>query len=142
MTQILMLAILSVAIALATISYRVTKEGDTEPAFDNKYYDEKRPGIYVDVNTGTPLFSSMDKYDSGTGWPSFTKPIDNSAIKHREKSDGRTEVRTEASHLGHVFDDGPDNGRRYCINSAALEFIPYEEMDEKGYSRYKEIFRD
>ncbi|NTV23850.1 MAG: bifunctional methionine sulfoxide reductase B/A protein [Nanoarchaeota archaeon] len=125
------------------ISYHVTKEGGTEKAFDNAYWDEHRPGIYVDINTGKALFSSLDKFDSGTGWPSFTKPIDDSAIK--EKTDAsfgmvRTEVRTDESHLGHVFDDGPNGMPRFCINSAALNFIPYEELEAKGYGKYKGLF--
>jgi len=108
----------------------VTKQCGTEPPFDNAYWNEHRPGIYVDVNTGEALFTSMDKFDSGTGWPSFTKPIGNIT----EKVDGsRTEVRTEASHLGHVFDDGPNGSLRYCINSAALRFIPYTELEAEGY---------
>jgi peptide methionine sulfoxide reductase msrA/msrB len=121
----------------------VTKQCGTEPAFNNLYWNEKRPGIYVDANTGEPLFSSIDKFDSGTGWPSFTKPLENSSIE--EKNDTtygmkRIEVRTNASHLGHVFDDGPNGGERYCINSAALRFIPYEELDSQGYGEYKELF--
>lgn len=121
----------------------VTKKGGTEKPFDNKYWDEKRPGIYVDANTGKPLFSSLDKYDSGSGWPSFTKPIDSSIIQEVEdNSHGmkRTEVRTEESHLGHVFDDGPDGGERFCINSAALRFIPYEDLEKEGYGEYKKLF--
>jgi len=121
----------------------VTKQGGTEKAFDNEYWDEKRPGIYVDYNTGKPLFSSLDKYDSGTGWPSFTKPIDNSSIKHVEDTSlgmKRTEVRTDESHLGHVFPDGPDGGSRFCINSAALKFIPYEDLEKEGYAKYKKLF--
>jgi peptide methionine sulfoxide reductase msrA/msrB len=121
----------------------VTKQCGTEPAFDNLYWNEKRPGIYVDANTGAPLFSSLDKFDSGTGWPSFTKPIENATIE--EKNDTtfgmkRIEVRTNESHLGHLFDDGPNGSSRYCINSAALKFIPYEELDAKGYSEYKNLF--
>ncbi|MCM2325377.1 MAG: bifunctional methionine sulfoxide reductase B/A protein [Candidatus Woesearchaeota archaeon] len=125
------------------MSYYVTKEGGTERAFENEYWDEHRPGIYTDVNTGEPLFSSLDKYDSGSGWPSFIKPINEALIQKKEdKSLGavRTEVRTNESHLGHVFDDGPNGGPRFCINSAALKFIPYEELDEKGYGKYKELF--
>jgi len=124
----------------------VTKEGGTEKAFDNEYWDNKKPGIYVDANTGEPLFSSLDKYDSGTGWPSFTKPIDNSKIKEVEDKtllgQTRTEVRTDESHLGHVFPDGPkeSGGLRYCLNSAALKFIPYETLETSGYGEYKKLF--
>jgi len=121
----------------------VTKQGGTEPAFHNKYWNEKHAGIYVDANSKKPLFSSTDKYDSGTGWPSFTKPIDESLIK--EETDNtlgmqRTEIKTEESHLGHVFNDGPNGSERYCVNSAALIFIPYNELDEKGYGEYKKLF--
>lgn len=126
----------------------VTKQGGTEKPFENKYYDNKDLGIYVDANTGEALFSSLDKYDSGTGWPSFTKPINESKIEKRtDTSQGlvRTEVRTDASHLGHVFPDGPTEeqggtGDRFCINSAALDFIPYENLEEEGYGEYKQIF--
>ena len=121
----------------------ITKEGGTEPAFDNEYWDEKRDGIYVDANTGKPLFSSLDKYDSGTGWPSFTKPINSSLIQEVEDNRfglKRTEVRTEESRLGHVFNDGPDGGNRFCVNSAALKFIPYEDLEKEGYSTYKKLF--
>lgn len=128
-----------------SLSEYVTKEGGTEPAFQNEYWDERRPGIYVDYNTGEPLFSSLDKYDSGTGWPSFTKPIDDSSIKREvDMRLGiiRTEVRTEESRLGHVFPDGPKEtgGERFCINSAALKFIPYEDLEKEGYPEYKQIF--
>lgn len=131
----------------ASMANYVTKQGGTEPAFDNEYWDEKRPGIYVDYNTGEPLFSSTDKYDSGTGWPSFTKPIDGAKIQESEdKSHGmvRTEVKTEASHLGHIFDDGPQDkgGLRYCINSAALKFIPYENLEAEGYGEYMKLFEE
>lgn len=121
----------------------VTQSCGTEPAFNNAYWNNHAAGIYVDVNTGEALFTSLDKFDSGTGWPSFTKPIGNASII--EKNDNtlgmnRTEVRTNASHLGHVFDDGPNGASRYCINSAALRFIPYSELDSKGYSAYKALF--
>ncbi|ASP28513.1 peptide-methionine (R)-S-oxide reductase [Spiroplasma corruscae] len=128
---------------LTDIEYQVTMKNSTEPPFDNKYWNEYRKGIYVDILTGEPLFFSSDKYDSGCGWPSFTKPIEKKLIK--EKADfshnmHRVEVRTKNSdiHLGHVFTDGPleEGGLRYCINSASLEFIPLEEMEEKGYSDY------
>lgn len=117
----------------------VTKQCGTEPPFNNAYWDEHRPGIYVDVNTGEALFSSLDKFDSGTGWPSFTRPLQDASIV--EKADGsRTEVRTNASHLGHVFDDGPNGSLRYCINSASLKFIPYTELDINGYGQYEKLF--
>jgi peptide-methionine (R)-S-oxide reductase len=127
--------------------YRVTQEDKTEPAFRNEYWDNHEPGIYVDVVSGQPLFSSTDKYDSGTGWPSFTKPIAADAV--RTKTDRslwmtRTEARSSGadSHLGHVFDDGPVDagGQRYCMNSAALRFIPVAELEERGYGEYRALF--
>ncbi len=117
----------------------VTKECGTEPAFNNEYWDEHRSGIYVDVNTGEVLFSSLDKFDSGTGWPSFTKPVENASIITKE-DDSRIEVRTNASHLGHVFDDGPNGSLRYCINSASLKFIPYTSLSSSGYGQYEKLF--
>lgn len=128
---------------LTPLQYEVTQNGATEPPFGNKYYGEFRPGIYADVVTGEPLFLSSDKYDSGCGWPAFTKPIDESRLTyHADSSHGmnRTEVRSASgqSHLGHVFPDGPreSGGLRYCINSAALRFIPLSQMEAEGYGRY------
>ncbi|MBV9618844.1 MAG: peptide-methionine (R)-S-oxide reductase MsrB [Verrucomicrobia bacterium] len=127
--------------------YHVTQQCGTEPPFRNEYWDNHRAGIYVDVVSGEPLFTSMDKFDSGTGWPSFTKPIDKHNVT--EKSDRgfgmeRTEVRSSKSdsHLGHLFDDGPSDkgGMRYCINSASLRFIPVEKLKEEGYGQYLPLF--
>lgn len=127
--------------------YHVTQEGGTDPAFHNAYWDNHKDGIYVDIISGDPLFSSTDKFDSGTGWPSFTRPIPGSKVAERtDQTLGmqRTEVRSGSadSHLGHVFDDGPQNqgGLRYCINSSALKFIPKEEMAAKGYGKYLYLF--
>lgn len=127
--------------------YYVTKQSGTEPAFRNAYWDNHAEGIYVDVISGVPLFSSKDKFDSGTGWPSFTKPIDRDAVT--EKKDNslwmeRIEIRGAKSdaHLGHVFDDGPQpTGLRYCMNSAALRFIPVEKLEQEGYGEYLKLFR-
>ena len=128
---------------LTPIQYAVTQENDTEPPIDNEYWDEHREGIYVDVITGEPLFSSSDKFDSGCGWPSFTQPIQNDIItERRDLSHGmdRIEIRSANgnSHLGHVFHDGPRDkgGLRYCINSASLRFIPLSEMKKEGYGEY------
>lgn len=131
---------------LSPLQYEVTKRNATEPPFDNQYWNNKREGIYVDVATGEPLFSSKDKFDSGTGWPSFTRPIDKSKIAEKKDSTRgmeRVEIRSLSSdsHLGHVFADGPaPEGTRYCVNSAALRFVPVEDLVKEGYSEYKRLF--
>ena len=131
---------------LTKIQYEVTQNNTTERPFQNEYYNEFRKGIYVDITTGEPLFVSSDKFESGCGWPSFSKPIDDSSIKNiTDRSHGmvRTEVRSRVgdSHLGHVFEDGPvdKGGLRYCINSAALKFISEEEMAKEGYKDYLKL---
>lgn len=132
---------------LTEIQKHVTQHDGTERAFDNEYWDNKKEGIYVDIVSGKPLFSSIDKFDSGTGWPSFTKPIEESEIISKEDDKfgmTRIEVRSKAanSHLGHVFDDGPINkgGKRFCINSASLKFIAKEDLKKEGYGKYLKLF--
>ncbi|MGG3449940.1 peptide-methionine (R)-S-oxide reductase MsrB [Domibacillus aminovorans] len=132
---------------LTPMQYNVTQENGTEPPFHNEFWNEFADGIYVDIISGKPLFSSKDKYDAGCGWPSFTKPIE--AVEMVEKRDIthgmiRTEVRSKTAnaHLGHVFPDGPREagGLRYCINSASLRFIRKEELDKEGYGEFKDLF--
>jgi methionine-R-sulfoxide reductase len=131
---------------LTSTQFNVTQDAATEPPFQNAFWDNKKPGIYVDIVSGEPLFSSLDKFDSGCGWPSFTRPLaDKSIVEHQDSTLGmeRTEVRSKAadSHLGHVFDDGPGPTHlRYCINSASLRFIPLDEMEKAGYGAYLEPF--
>lgn len=132
---------------LSSLQYNVTQENGTEPPFNNDYWDNKEEGLYVDVVSGEPLFSSRDKFDSGSGWPSFVKPITDDNIIYKEDRSlfmKRVEVRSKLadSHLGHVFEDGPNpTGLRYCINSAALKFIPKDKLEEEGYGEYQYLFK-
>ncbi|MBV8809933.1 MAG: peptide-methionine (R)-S-oxide reductase MsrB [Acidobacteriaceae bacterium] len=133
---------------LSPEQHEVTQRNGTERPFNNEFWDNKAPGLYVDVVSGEPLFTSMDKFDSGCGWPSFTKPVEaESVIENRDTSHGmvRTEARSRGadSHLGHVFPDGPreSGGLRYCINSAALRFIPVDQLENEGYGEYRELFQ-
>jgi len=133
--------------ALTPEQYQVTQKSGTEPAFTGEYWDNHQPGLYVDIVSGEPLFASVDKFDSGTGWPSFTKPVDNgNVVENRDRSHFmiRTEVRSAHgdSHLGHVFPDGPQEagGLRYCINSASLRFIPRDDLEKEGYGQYLSMF--
>jgi len=132
---------------LTPLQFEVTQSCGTEPAFKNEYWDNKKPGIYVDIVTGEPLFSSIDKYDSGSGWPSFTQPLKGKTLKEKKDTGfgmERIEVKSQLgdSHLGHVFPDGPKEkgGLRYCINSASLKFIPYEDLEKEGYGEFKSLF--
>ena len=133
---------------LSPEQYRVTQENATERPFQNEYWNHKEPGLYVDIVSGEPLFTSLDKFDSGCGWPSFTKPVEpGNVLEKKDTTHGmiRTEVRSTGgdSHLGHVFPDGPraTGGLRYCINSASLRFIPVDKLEAEGYGEYRNLFR-
>jgi methionine-R-sulfoxide reductase len=136
----------ALAAKLSPMQFQVTQCSATEPAFRNEFWDHHEPGIYVDIVSGEPLFASTDKFDSGTGWPSFTRPIDETHVtEHADTTYGmrRVEVRSKDgdSHLGHVFDDGPGpQGLRYCINSASLRFIPVSKLETEGYARFLPLF--
>jgi methionine-R-sulfoxide reductase len=132
---------------LTPMQYQVTQHEGTEPPFRNEYWNNHEAGIYVDVVSGEPLFSSLDKYDSGTGWPSFTKPLDKENVTTKTDQQfgmTRTEVRSAQgdSHLGHLFDDGPGpTGQRYCMNSASMRFIPVDKLEAEGYGEYVKLFK-
>jgi peptide-methionine (R)-S-oxide reductase len=132
---------------LSPEQYRVTQQNGTEMPFQNEFWNNKEPGLYVDIVSGEPLFTSLNKFDSGCGWPSFTKPIEpENVVENSDASHGmvRTEVRSSHgdSHLGHIFDDGPrsEGGLRYCINSASLRFIPLDKLEAEGYGSYRKLF--